>query len=180
MLNAIQKELILKKLSPEAIKLLNIAEKNSLDENPIEVVKEFHHSSESSFYFKNNIWEKIDKNDGIEMWSLNPSGYEYLYSTGGLRKITSYNITELITVPWHELFDRNEIHSRQIERALHQMIQTGNDIENICPEHIVQEKKPGHTVSALVKIKFLTPIFSRDMDLIVGVLAVTQIKKLSE
>jgi hypothetical protein len=163
-------------LSVDALSLLAIYEKMSGQESSIEVVKEFNASPDCSFYFEDSIWEKIEKDDGIEIWTPQ---FGYLFSHGGLRAVSSYSLVDLLTTPWRDLFDRNEIHAKQIERAVVKVIQTSAVVENICPPHVVSEKQPGHTVTALVHLKMLAPVFSKESHLLVGCLAVTSIKRLS-
>lgn len=138
-------------------------------------MKSFNEKKESGFRFEDNVWEKIDLKDGIEMWTTD---FNYLYSHGGLRSITSYSFKELISTNWHQLFIRDAIHVKQIERAAYQMIQSSSTVENVCGEHVVKECIEGHNVTALVKVKLLSPIFSTDSGLLVGGLAVTSVKRL--
>lgn len=130
----------------------------------------------SKFKVDDEFWSTLGKDDGVEVWSGGEQPY-FLFSCTKFMKITSYTIGDLRGNSWDQLFERDEIHTRQLLGALQKAVTTGKIQNNVTPFHLVKEKMPGHDVSALVRVKAIAPFFVGDEKLPMGIIALTEFKQ---
>jgi hypothetical protein len=135
------------------------------------IFKRAHLSVDSGF------WEVLQPDYGFELWSFN---LEYLLGCGKFYSLTSYSQEELLSNSWIDLFDRDDIHLKQILNASEKVQRTNRPVLDVTPSHTVTEKKSPLKVSLLVTVKALFPTyFEGDRSMPACAVALTEFKRLS-
>ncbi|RYZ78287.1 MAG: hypothetical protein EOP06_29330 [Proteobacteria bacterium] len=100
----------------------------------------------------------------------------FLFAMGQILKQTSYTIQQLSTIPWVDLFGRDELPASQIMNAVGTAITTGESQKKVTDWHEVTELQSKRHYKLLIRVKQITPFHSKGG--IYGGFAVVESKRL--
>lgn len=107
------------------------------------------------------LFEKMEKDDSLEMWVVpradGPQRMRFVLAMGKILSLSSYSITELATIPWNELFWREERYSVQITAGVLEALKTNASQFRVTDWHDVYESLSPNRLKFQVAVTQITP-----------------------